>query len=172
MFSRLLTTLVIFLEIMWLQWDLTSNISISSTTLTSFGHGVFFLPDFLDFIGGAQFSSLEDFFARTNPDSANFYDFRSVVTPSTVPFKGENIEVAQLSFYAQDEFLVSPVSNLTFGLRVDLPIYITEPVANPFSTGLTLLDENDQPETVDQSKLPGVQPLFSPRAGFNWECNG
>ncbi len=137
-----------------------------------FRHGVFFLPDFLDFIGGAQFSSLEDFFARTNPDSANFYDFRSVVTPSTVPFKGENIEVAQLSFYAQDEFLVSPVFNLTFGLRVDLPIYITEPVANPFSTGLTLLDENDQPETVDQSKLPGVQPLFSPRAGFNWDVTG
>ena len=69
-----------------------------------------------------------------------FYDFNSLVTPSTDPFKGEQIEVAQLSFYAQDEFLISPVFNLTYGLRVDIPIYITEPVDNPFSRGLTLLD--------------------------------
>jgi outer membrane receptor protein involved in Fe transport len=84
---------------------------------------VFFLPAF-SFIGGAQFYSLEEFFDRTDPDSANFYDFRSVV--GTGPYKGEDIEVGQLSFYAQDEFLVSPVFNLTAGLRVDLPMYFTE----------------------------------------------
>ena len=88
------------------------------------------------------------------------------------PFKGENIEVGQLAFYAQDEFLISPVFNLNFGLRVDLPFYITEPVDNPFSRSLTLLDENDSPEKVDQSKLPGIQPLFSPRVGFNWDISG
>lgn len=135
-----------------------------------FRNGVFFLPNFLDFIGGAQFYSLEEFFERTDPTSENFYDFRSVV--GSGPYKGENIEVGQLSFYIQDEFLVSPVFNLSFGLRVDLPMYFTEPVDNPFSRGLTLLDENDQPEVVDQSKLPGVQPLFSPRVGFNWDVTG
>lgn len=135
-----------------------------------FRHGVFFLPNFLDFIGGAQFYSLEEFFDRTNPDSADFYDFRSVI--GSGPFKGEDIEVGQLSFYAQDEFLVSPVFNLSFGLRLDLPMYFTEPVDNPFSRGLTLLDENDNPETVDQSKLPDVQYMFSPRAGFNWDVTG
>lgn len=135
-----------------------------------FRNGVFFLPDFLDFIGGARFSSLEDFFERTDSTSENFYDFRSVV--GTGPFKGEDIEVGQLSFYAQDEFLVSPVFNLTGGIRVDLPMYFTEPVDNPFSRGLALLDENDQPEDVDQSKLPGVQTLFSPRVGFNWDVTG
>ncbi|HAB52527.1 MAG TPA: TonB-dependent receptor, partial [Ignavibacteriales bacterium] len=135
-----------------------------------FRHGVFFLPDFLSFIGGARFSSLAEFFARTNPDSANFYNFRSVI--GSGPYKGENIEVGQLAFYAQDEFLISPVFNLNVGLRVDLPFYITEPVENPFSTGLTLLDENDSPEKVDQGKLPGVQPLFSPRLGFNWDISG
>jgi hypothetical protein len=35
-----------------------------------------------------------------------------------------------------------------------------------------LLDENDNPETVDQSKLPGASPLFSPRVGFNWDVTG
>jgi hypothetical protein len=88
------------------------------------------------------------------------------------PFKGEDIEVGQLSFYVQDDFNVSPVFNLSGGLRVDMPMYFTEPVDNPFSRGLTLLDENDQPEVVDQSKLPGVQYLFSPRIGFNWDVTG
>lgn len=137
-----------------------------------FRHGVFFLPDFLWFIGGGQFYSLDDFFTYTDPDNADFHDYRSVITPSTVPFKGENIEVGQLSFYAQDEFLVSQVFNLTFGLRVDILMYFTDPVDNPFSRSLTLLDENDQPETVDQSKLPGAQLLFSPRVGFNWDVTG
>jgi hypothetical protein len=138
-----------------------------------FRHGVFFLPDFLDFLGGAQFFSLEDFYARTDPnDPDNFYDFRTVVTPSTEPFKGEIIEVAQLSLYAQDEFLFSPQFNLVLGLRVDIPMYLTDPVDNPFSRDLTLLDEKGQPETVDQSKLAGAIPLWSPRIGFNWDVTG
>lgn len=137
-----------------------------------FRNGVFFLPDFLDFIGGARFSSLADFFARTNPalPDTDRINFRGMI--GSGPYKGENIEVGQLAFYAQDEFLISPVFNLNFGLRVDLPFYITEPVDNPFSRGLTLLDENDSPEKVDQGKLPGVQPLFSPRVGFNWDISG
>lgn len=137
-----------------------------------FRHGVFFLPDFLDFIGGAQFFSLEDFYARTDPDSANFYDFRSVVTPSTEPFKGEVIEVAQLSLYIQDEFIFSPEFNITLGLRADIPMYITEPVDNPFSRNLTLLDENGNFEAVDQSRLPSSRPLWSPRLGFNYDVSG
>lgn len=135
-----------------------------------FRNGVFFLPADLSFIGGARFFSIDEFFARTNPDSANFYDFNSVV--GSGPYKGENIEVGQLAFYAQDEFLVSTEFSLTYGLRVDLPFYITKPVDNPFSRSLTLLDENDNPEKVDQSKLPGVQALFSPRVGFNWDVSG
>jgi hypothetical protein len=51
-------------------------------------------------------------------------------------------------------------------------MYFTDPVDNPFSRGLTALDENRQPETVDQSHLPGAKPLFSPRLGFNWNVDG
>lgn len=135
-----------------------------------FRHGVFFLPDFLDFIGGARFNSLNDFFNRTHPDSANRINFRGMI--GSGPYKGEEIEVAQLSFYAQDEYLASSTFNLTYGVRVDIPMYITEPVDNPFSRGLNLLDENDKKEVVDQSKLPGAQLMFSPRVGFNWDIHG
>ena len=139
-----------------------------------FRYGLFMVPyqfGGTTFAGTADMSGLDEFFAHTDPlDPDNFIDFNSFV--GSGPYKGENIEVGQLSVYAQDEFIVSPVFNLTYGLRVDMPMYFTTPVDNPFSRGLTLLDENDNPEKVDQSKLPGVEPLFSPRVGFNWDVTG
>ena len=146
-----------------------------------FRHGLFQLTGdldllfpgagYLDFLGATTYSSLDNFFTRTNPDdAANFVDFNSFI--GTGPFKGELIDVGQFATYIQDEYTVSRNLNLTFGLRVDVPIYYTEPIENPFSTGLTLLDENDDPETVDQAKLPDPQFLWSPRFGFNWDVNG
>lgn len=133
-----------------------------------FRHGVFFLPYFLFdigfILGGTTFPDLDTFFAQTDPDSA--MDLRAAI--GSGPYKGEKIDVAQLSFYAQDEYSVNQNLNITAGLRVDIPKYNTTPVENPFSTGLTLLDENDQAETVDQAKLAGDNPLYSPRLGFNW----
>ena len=137
-----------------------------------FRHGVFFLPYNPTGFGGTTFSSLSDFFAATDPANPNQVDFDSFVTPATSPYKGELINIGQIGVYIQDEF--SPVSrlNLSAGVRVDFPIYFTNPVDNPFSRGLTALDENGDPEVVDQSKLPGATPLFSPRLGFNWDVTG
>ncbi|MCH7618429.1 MAG: TonB-dependent receptor [Candidatus Marinimicrobia bacterium] len=136
-----------------------------------FRHGVFFLPDFLDFIGGATFSSIDDFMRRTgaDPDSADFINFKGMI--GSGPFKGEQIDVSQFAVYAQDEFQMSERLKLTYGLRIDIPIYGTTPLDNSFSTGLTLLDENDKTEVVDQAKLPGSTPLYSPRIGFNYDVN-
>jgi len=88
------------------------------------------------------------------------------------PFKGENISVGQFSLYAQDELPASARLNLTFGVRADMPMYFTDPVDNAYSRGLTALDENRDPEVVDQSKLPGTKVLLSPRIGFNWNAVG
>src|SRR5256886_16619987 len=62
--------------------------------------------------------------------------------------------------------------NLTYGLRVDFPMYFTTPVDNAFCRSLTALDQNRQPVTIDQSKLAGATPLFAPRVGFNWNAVG
>ena len=123
--------------------------------------------------GNPLFASIDSFFVHTNPsDPANFFDFNAgVASAMNVPFKGEDIKVGQLAFYAQDEFLVSDRFNLTYGVRGDLPMY-TNPIANPFSTGLTALDENGKSEKVDQATLPKAKLLFSPRVGFNWDING
>lgn len=167
-------------------WQLTDNFSYftgnhvltlgaSYETFTFFNsfnifrHGLFMVP--VEF-GGTQFSSLEQFFDYTDPNSPNFIDFDNFITPATSPYKGEDIKVAQFSAYAQDEFQVANDLNLTYGLRVDIPIYVTEPVDNAFSRSLIALDENGNPETVDQSKLPDPTLLWSPRVGFNWNVTG
>jgi len=133
-----------------------------------FRNGVFFLPPSTGI--GTTFSSLEEFFDLTDPNNPNRIDFNKLV--GTGPFKGENIGVSQISLYGQDELFLTSRFTLTYGLRVDVPKYLTDPVDNPFSRGLTALDENRQPEVVDQSKLPGSKPLFSPRVGFNWNVVG
>ena len=140
-----------------------------------FRHGVFFLP-YGWFPGTATFSSLQEFFTATHPDSVGrpgFANFRSFVKPSTEPFKGEDIDVGQLAFYAQDEYLVSKDLTVTAGIRVDIPMYLNDMVDNPFSRDtLNALDENGRSEVVDQSKLPSASLLWSPRVGFNWDVNG
>jgi hypothetical protein len=176
-------------------WQVTNNLSIFSgkhvytvgatfekfsffNSFNIFRHGVFFLPYFVDFEGdgvpnGSTFSSLAEFFEQTDPNRPGGpIKFNQMATPSSSPYKGENIDVGQLAFYAQDEYLVSETFNLRYGLRVDLPMYFTDPVDNPFSRSLKALDENGNRETVDQSKLPDVKLLFSPRVGFNWDISG
>ncbi len=122
--------------------------------------------------GQTAFTSIQAFLDATDPGNPDRVDFNSFITPESVPYKGEFITVGQLAFYVQDEFLLSEEISLTAGLRVDIPMYFTDPVDNPWSRGLRLLDENDKLESVDQSKLPGASPLFSPRIGFNWDVSG
>jgi carboxypeptidase family protein len=136
-----------------------------------FRHGVFFLPYFIGNVG-STFQSLDDFFAATDPSNANQKDFRAMITPGSVPFKGEKVHVGQIGVYAQDEFVATSRVTLTYGLRVDFPIYFTDPVDNPFSRRLTALDENGRTEVVDQSRLPDAKAMFSPRLGFNWNAVG
>ena len=133
-----------------------------------FRHGVFFLPAGIP--PGSTFGSLDEFFTLTDPSDPNRKDLNAMI--GSGPFKGEEIDVGQLSLYAQDEYLVTPRLTLTYGLRVDFPMYFTDPIDNQYSRDLDALDENDQPETVDQSRLPDAKPMFSPRVGFNWDVEG
>ena len=132
-----------------------------------FKHGYFMNPPSW---GGTTYSSLDDFLAATDPESSTQTDFSAMV--GAPPYKGEIIEVGQMSFYGQDEISVNDKLKITAGLRVDIPQYITEPIANPYSTdSLSLLDENDKAEMVDQAKLPEATPLYSPRLGFNYDVS-
>ncbi len=131
-----------------------------------FRYGLFMIPP--EF-GGTTFATLDQFFDATDPDSPNFVDFNSFVGSGA--YKGENIDLGQASLYVQDEWALNPRLTLSGGLRVDFPMYFTDPVDNEWSRNLVTRDQNGvlRPSGgVDQSSLPGADPLFSPRVGFNY----
>jgi hypothetical protein len=137
-----------------------------------FRHGVFFLPAGIDFDGnGCQntstYFSVDDFLAATSdPDSDPFG-----CMVGSGPYKGENIDLGQASVYLQDEWAATPRLTLSGGIRMDLPMYFTDPVDNAWSRELATRDENGVFRAsggVDQSSLADATPLFSPRFGFNY----
>lgn len=84
-------------------------------------------------------------------------------------------KVLQLGFYAQDEFQVNSKLNLTYGVRVDIPMYITEPLTNDdFNNNVIPYLEGKGIDLMGAKtgQMPGASPLFSPRVGFNYDVNG
>ena len=107
------------------------------------------------------------------------------------------LTVAQLSFYGQDEWQVNNRFKLTYGLRVDKPLYLNasfrDPNFNgdgtfkgsysegsptlPNNTDLVLFNEdgrrvkNGVGQEIDNTRLPSGKVLFSPRVGFHYDVN-
>ena len=89
---------------------------------------------------------------------------RYPLTPDgSFPFA--EVDVLQLGFYVQDKWTPSNRFSLTYGLRVDMPIFLTDLQENPAVAANTYRDGIK----IDVSKYPGVHPQFSPRVGFNWK---
>jgi hypothetical protein len=130
-----------------------------------FRYGTFGFPG-----GAGNFNSLDDFFTRTTPGDPNFYDANSFIV--TGDYKGEKFNLGQLGVYLQDQFVISPRFTLNAGLRVDFPMYFTDPVDNQFSRDLTAINGDGESVVVDQSRLAGTTALWSPRVGFNWDVTG
>jgi len=120
------------------------------------------------------FNSLDDFFTFTAPGE-NQMDLNGLIDSGATcsdalgcPLKAEAFSFGQLSFYAQDEFEVSSRFSLTYGVRLDMPMYFSDPVDNPFSRSLNAVDQEGNSRSFDQSETPGTKLMFSPRVGFNW----
>ncbi len=84
-------------------------------------------------------------------------------------------KVLQLGFYAQDNFQMADNFNLTFGARIDLPMYLDKPKENPdFNNFVIPYLENKYHVDFMGAKtgqMPKTSPLISPRIGFNWDIN-
>lgn len=80
----------------------------------------------------------------------------------------------QLGLYVQDEWQVNPRMKITGGLRVDLPFYPIDIPQNELlaDRGTTFTLPNGETLVPDVSVFPKVNPLFSPRIGFNYDVLG
>lgn len=119
------------------------------------------------------FSSVSDFLNTTSADM----DFNAEVAASQEnAYAMSEVDVAQLGLYLQDEFEVNDQLNLTFGLRIDIPIYlnsIEESSATLESANFDgFVDEDGNAAVVDPSIWPSARILWSPRIGFNYDVKG
>jgi hypothetical protein len=78
------------------------------------------------------------------------------------------LDFGQFSAYIQDEFNVSDNFKLTYGVRMDLPQYFNTLIDNPAVQQLTFYDG----EKINLGSWPGMEILWSPRMGFNWDVFG
>ncbi|MBS1610574.1 MAG: TonB-dependent receptor [Bacteroidetes bacterium] len=83
-----------------------------------------------------------------------------------------NMKIGQLGVYLQDEVNINPRFKLTYGLRIDRPIYPEEPLENPAISVLELSDKNGNPTQYTTGRWPFVSWYYSPRVGFRWDMNG
>lgn len=77
----------------------------------------------------------------------------------------------QLGFYAQDEWTVNRNLNLTYGLRIDIPIITSDPRDDGYLNPTALpamANFYDLAGETRGGKAPDGQIMFSPRFGFNY----
>jgi len=80
----------------------------------------------------------------------------------------------QVGLYIQDEYQANPYLKLTFGLRMEMPFYPIDAPRNQRVEDLGISVENPREpgEFISPrvDRFPSVNPVFSPRFGFNWDA--
>ncbi|HMQ08282.1 MAG TPA: carboxypeptidase regulatory-like domain-containing protein [Saprospiraceae bacterium] len=163
-------------------FNITNNFSIYSGkhTYTIGGNFEFmtfdnaFNPTFNGFYRYIGYDKFVDAVINRNPNVfpdafAKGYALDGSTTPPT-----DNTRFGQLGLYVQDEYQVNNRLKLTAGLRVDLPFYPIDIPRNTLLDNLnkTFVDSRGNSFTPDVSTFPKVNPLFSPRFGFNYDVFG
>ncbi len=74
-----------------------------------------------------------------------------------------NWQAIQSSWYIQDNWQPTPTLNIEYGIRADVPFFLTKPGFSKLVDSLT---------GVNTTKMPTGNWQFSPRIGFNWDMTG
>jgi Carboxypeptidase regulatory-like domain len=122
--------------------------------------------------GVYKYNSLADFYADAQPSTTGTkapaqYTVQYVAVPGGPSATAANWSALQLGFFAQDEYTGIKNLKVTGGLRVDIPMYLTDLPKNNYVNSIDLNGEK-----LRVGAWPKVKPLFSPRIGFNWDVKG
>src|SRR5438128_3112899 len=128
------------------------------------------------------YDSLADFYTDANDFLANP---TRIVSPiklrrfqlgySNIPGQSEPVQPLDVLYsgvYAQDEWRPIPHLTLTGGLRIDASKFKNTAYDNPVADTMTFRDASGAPVHYNSGSLPGVNLLFSPRLGFNYDFHG
>ncbi len=114
------------------------------------------------------FNSLSDFMSNKAPAA---YSYTFSLVPGQEAVYSANLKIGQLGIYGQDEYNVNSKLKLTFGLRIDKPIYLEQPLENKNISALTFPDKNGNPTNYTTGAWPKSSLYFSPRVGFRYKID-
>lgn len=127
------------------------------------------------------YNSLEDFYTDANDFLANPNRTTSPVELnqfevafSNIPGQSKPVQPLEVNYsgvYAQDQWRPRNNLSLTYGLRVEVPIFGETGFTNPLADQLSFRAADGSPVRYQTGKLPDANPLWSPRLGFNWDMN-
>ncbi|MFT4683592.1 MAG: hypothetical protein ACI8RP_000163 [Urechidicola sp.] len=109
--------------------------------------------------------------------SQNFYDSSNAADSWNLA----ETNVGQFAFYLQDEYNVNDNLKISYGLRLDKPLFFdSDEKAQEFIDSQCCYDPSivytdpstGSPVTFDSTQMPSNKVLFSPRFGFNWDVKG
>lgn len=148
-------------------FTIEDNLSLykGSHTITLGTHNEFFNMKnvFVAYNAGSYvYKGIDDFYAG-NIDSYR-YQYVNDEYKNADGEWGPTIKAGQLGFYAQDEWAASENLNLTYGVRVDVPFYTSDPMTNDAFNTSNVATTND----VETGVNPKSTPLIAPRIGFRW----
>jgi len=127
--------------------------------------------------GSYRFASVADFLDNQNTNYTRFDRSYSLVDNTT----GDDTDAAakfnamQLAFYGQDEIQTGENFKLNLGLRIDIPIFTSDPAENQYfnTTTIPLVEAAGYDmKGAKTGAAPKPSFLISPRVGFNWNVNG
>jgi hypothetical protein len=145
------------------EYELTDNVTwLAGTdhTITVGTHNELFAATngFLqNSYGNYTFANLAAFSAA-NPQATSYSGSGSLGSSPVAAW-----QAIQSSFYIQDKWQPSSRLNIEYGVRADVPIFLTKPGFSPLVDSLT---------GVNTTKMPTGNWQFSPRVGFNWDMTG
>ncbi|MFN4284626.1 MAG: carboxypeptidase regulatory-like domain-containing protein [Lacibacter sp.] len=129
------------------------------------------------FMPGSQsyyvFRSIQDFFNNAAPVAFTYtYSLLPDKTDANGGIYSAQLRIGQLAGYVQDDINVNEKLKVSLGLRVDVPIYLEQPVENPLIKAFTFPDANGNPTNYSTGRWPRSIPVFSPRVGIRWDAYG
>ncbi len=122
--------------------------------------------------GNYRYNSLADFYADADPANTGTarpanYNIQYVAVGGGPKATAAKWSALQLGGFVQDVYKGIENLTLTAGVRVDVPLYLTDLPKNNY---VNSIDFNG--ETLRAGGWPTVRPLISPRVGFNWDVTG
>lgn len=116
------------------------------------------------YYGAYYYNSVSDFL-NNGPLSQYHVSYSTKGGNDLAPGK---VHFGQFGVYGQDNWDVSSNFHLTYGLRIDLPVYFNKPSDNTTFNSSQIAIANG----VATNKIPKSTLLLSPRVGFNYDVNG